>query len=174
MRSQLFPHYSHTVAVLNSSSWSAGDPSKHQESFEDIVRSASYFPAHPVFRRLPLTKHDAANEYAYDRRQKEKSAKTNEALDLLKQQKLETGVCCRKYKEKNSALTPGLFTVFCVRCCVCVGFEMMSDPESPATPFKIFALRAWTQADFDIREEWLRNAVWRDTVTELPSYMRPE
>ena len=69
-------------------------------------------------------------------------------------------------------LLPGLFTIFCLRCCVCVGFELMDNPESPATPFKIFAQRAWTQADFDIREQWLRHGIWEDTVTELPSFMK--
>ena len=127
-----------------------------------------------MFRRLPFCRHDYLNEQAYTRRVGAKTESQKEALEMLRSDRLKMGATCNKYKEKSSKLTAGLFTVFCLGCSVCVGFEMMDDPESPATPFKIFAQRAWTSADFRIREKWLRFGIWDDSVTELPSFMRAQ
>lgn len=137
-----------------------------------MIRSGSYFPGHPVFRRLPFCRHDYLIEQAYARRVGAKTEAQKAALEVLLSERLKMGVTCNKYKEKSSKLTAGLFTVFCLGCSVCVGFEMMEDPESPATPFRIFAHRAWTSADFRIREQWLRHGIWDDSVVDLPSSMR--
>mmetsp|Transcript_17898 Transcript_17898/g.43846 ORF Transcript_17898/g.43846 Transcript_17898/m.43846 type:complete len:239 (-) Transcript_17898:61-777(-) len=149
---------------------SDGDLSSIRESYEDVVRSASWFPSNPVFRTLPWSKHDRANELAASRRKGKKSDAAEAAVTFLQGEQVKKGFACNKYKEKNSKLTPGLYTVFCLGCSVCIGFELMDDPESPATPFRIFAQRAFT--DFKIRERWLRHAVWEDTLTSLPPFMQ--
>lgn len=145
-----------------------------REGWSHMVRSGSYFPGNPVFRRLQYCKHDFLNEQSRKRRDNKNQDPegVKEAAQELKMESERMGLTCNKYKEKSSKLTPGLFTVFCLGCSVCVGFELMDDPESPLTAFKIFAHRAWTKADFETREKWLRYGEWNDTVAHLPSYAR--
>ena len=47
---------------------------------------------------------------------------------------------CRKKTQSHPTLLPGLFTVFC-ECGVCLGFSLMTEVESPKTPFQIFLTR---------------------------------
>jgi hypothetical protein len=43
--------------------------------------------------------------------------------------------------------------------------------ESPGTPFRILAHRAWTLSDFETREKWLRQGEWEDTASQLKSFV---
>ena len=47
---------------------------------------------------------------------------------------------CRKKSLKHQRLNPGLFTVFCPHK-ICLGFQLMVDPESPRVPFEILMTR---------------------------------
>ena len=47
---------------------------------------------------------------------------------------------CRKKSLKHQRLNPGLFTVFCPHK-ICLGFQLMVDPESPRIPFDILMTR---------------------------------
>ena len=62
--------------------------------------------------------------------------------------------------------SPGLFTVFCLHCKICVAWELMEDTESPATAFRMFALRAWTRQDFETLRRWRSKSVWQDPSVE--------
>ena len=70
------------------------------------------------------------------------SQEREEVIQTLRAETKRTGVTCNKYKERHSVLTPGLFTVFCLHCKMCVAWELMEDSESPATAFRMFAHRA--------------------------------
>ena len=86
------------------------------------------------------------------------------AVQTLSEEVKRTGVTCNKYKERHSALTPGLFTVFCLHCKLCVAFELMENTESPGTAFRMFAHRAWTCQDFKILRRWKQDGIWEDTA----------
>ncbi|XP_077986107.1 uncharacterized protein LOC144440592 [Glandiceps talaboti] len=47
---------------------------------------------------------------------------------------------CNKFSKGHPTLSPGIFTVYCQHK-VCLGFEVMKQHESPATPFKIIKQR---------------------------------
>lgn len=166
---------SHTTApwpVQSPNLGEDGDVSECAEGWEHMIRTGSYFPHHPIFRRLQYCKHDYCNEKTAERKKGKLIHQGKEVLQDLQYQIKRMGLTCNKYKEKSSKLTPGLFTVFCACCSVCVGFEVMDNPESPATAFKVFTHRAWTVSDFETREKWLKHGCWEDTVTVLPSYAK--
>lgn len=52
---------------------------------------------------------------------------------------------CTKYQSNNRKLIPGIFVAFCLDCAMCVGFSVMSESESPKTPFEVFMTR-WKKA----------------------------
>ena len=47
---------------------------------------------------------------------------------------------CRKQSQRAPRLNPGVFTVYCQHR-ICIGFQLMTDAESPRTPFEIFTER---------------------------------
>jgi hypothetical protein len=112
-------------------------------AFEDMVRTGTWAPHHPVTETLPYFKNDYLDEQANARYQKDKTAAREEALKELRELALKTGMTCNKHKTRHRALTAGLFTVFCLGCGVCEAFEMMRCSESPRTPFRMFAQRKW-------------------------------
>lgn len=115
------------------------ETSVRHSPFEEMVRTGSWGPSFPVCRTMPAFHQDNLTEQARLRI----SAK-NVAKDELKEQSRAMGVACTKKPTKHRALTPGIFTIFCSGCGMCVLFEMMDHAECPLTPFKIFAHRDWT------------------------------
>ena len=107
-------------------------------AFEDMVRTAAFYPGYPVFRTLPFWKHDYLNLMALHRRQANKNRELAEDMQELNELSKLRGVTCNKYKDHLSKrVTPGLFTAFCCGCSMCVGFELMDDVESPKTLFLV-------------------------------------
>lgn len=142
-------------------------------AFEDMVRTAAFYPGYPVFRRLPFSKHDYLNLMALHRRQQHKHQDRAEAMQELHELSNLRGVTCNKYKDHYSKhVTPGLFTAFCCGCSLCVGFELMDDVESPKTLFLVVALRAWTSKQKKAHETWLRDGQWDDPDVHVPSYLQ--
>lgn len=136
--------------------------------FEEMVRTGVYAPHHPVIRRLPYFRQDRIAERskvrtraAADQQRRQEDA---EVLDYLTSQSGTVGVTCNKYKTKHRALTPGIFTVFCAGCGMCEAFEIMMCAESPLTPFRMFAHRAWRKSDFDALKKFQGDGVWQDCV----------
>jgi hypothetical protein len=71
------------------------------------------------------------------------------------------GATCKKYKTKKTALSSGVFTIFCNRCGVCEYFELMCTPESPATPGKALFHRVWRKADQEALKAWTESGETR-------------
>ena len=139
-------------------------PAQHE--FETFLRTCTWAPHNPVMRTLPFFRRDYENYVSRVRRTNVKDKEREEAMRTLREETKRTGVTCNKYKEKNCALTPGLFTVFCLHCKICVAWELMEDTESPATAFRMFALRAWTRQDFETLRRWRSKSVWQDPSVE--------
>jgi hypothetical protein len=135
-------------------------PSEHE--FETFLRTGTWAPHNPVMRTLPWFRRDYENYVSRVMRTNIKDKERKEAMRTLREETKRTGVTCNKYKEKNCALTPGLFTVFCLHCKICVAWELMEDTESPATAFRMFAHRAWTRQDFETFRRWRSEGVWKD------------
>ena len=68
-----------------------------------------YFPNHPLIR--------GPAKYAANKSKKDDSG-------------------CRKWGKRHATLSPGLFTIVCKHG-ICLGFQLMSDTESPKTAFHI-------------------------------------
>jgi hypothetical protein len=133
-----------------------------QYEFETFLRTGTWSPHNPVMRTLPWFRRDYENYVSGVRRKNVKDKERAEAMRTLREETKRTGVTWNKYKERNSALTPGLFTVFCLHCKICVAWELMEDTESPATAFRMFAHRAWTRQDFETCRRWRSESVWQD------------
>ena len=133
---------------------------------ENMLRTASYGPHHPVFRKLPYFKYDYYNKQQVVRYAKNKQKGLVKMRKELSRQSVRMGATCNKYKSKNTSLTSGVFTIFCNRCRIIEYFELMCQPESPATPARAFFHRVWRDADAKARDAWLasdRND-FRDSV----------
>jgi hypothetical protein len=137
-----------------------------QHEFETFLRTGTWAPHNSVMRTLPWFRRDYENYVIRVRRTNVKDKEREEVMRTLREETKRTGVTCNKYKEKNCALTPGLFTVFCLHCKICVAWELMEDTESPATAFRMFALRAWTRQDFETLRRWRSKSVWKDQSVE--------
>jgi len=145
--------------------------------FEVMIRTGSWFPGNPVIRTLPYFMADYLAQMA--RKSKscrkapaDRTAAMNKAIEEHMQRIQMEGTLCTKYKTSFRALTPGIFAVFCVRCGVCVGFEMMSHAESTLVPFRIFCHRMWTKEDADVWKIYQDTGEWKDwmyTVKSLDS-----
>eukprot|EP00802_Teleaulax_amphioxeia_P015359 Tamp_15449.p1 GENE.Tamp_15449~~Tamp_15449.p1 ORF type:complete len:422 (-),score=23.08 Tamp_15449:110-1375(-) len=130
--------------------------------FEEFMRTGTWAPHNPVIRRLPWYKREYENHLSRRRADKTKQDDTAAAIRALSEEVKRTGVTCNKYKERHSVLTPGLFTVFCLHCKMCVAFELMENTESPATAFRMFSHRAWTTQDFRQWRRWKSEKIWED------------
>jgi hypothetical protein len=135
-------------------------PAQHE--FETFLRTGTWAPHNPVIRTLPWFRRDYENYVGTVRRHQVHSQEREEVIQTLRDETKRTGVTCNKYKERHSVLTPGLFTVFCLHCKMCVAWELMEDSESPATAFRMFAHRAWTRQDFQMWRRWKSEQVWED------------
>ena len=139
--------------------------------FHDMIHTCSWAPHHPVVRLLPEFRRDRENFLSTTRRHmQEDDSWTQAATTTLRQEAVVKGVTCNKYKERRGQhLTPGLFTVFCARCRVCVAFQLMKHVESPETPWRFFAHRRWTDADHHMVVEHERTGTWFDRATQVAS-----
>lgn len=141
------------------------DRSLHFETdFEEFVRTGTYSPAHPVMRTFPFFRQDYLGLMAQNRRTSKRAAARAEAQQLLRVQSEKMGATCNKYKARTSALTPGLFTVFCGSCGVCEYVELMPRFESPVTAFRVFAHRAWRGDDHRVIQNWKQSGIWDDCM----------
>jgi hypothetical protein len=113
-------------------------------------------------RTLPWFRRDYENYVSGVRRQHDKEKERAEVTLTLREETTRTGATCNKYKERNSALTPGLFTVFCLHCKICVAWELMENTEFPATVFRMIVHRAWTRQIFQIWRRWRTESVRED------------
>jgi hypothetical protein len=134
------------------------------DGFDEMVRTGTYAPHHPVIRQLPDFRQDYLAEVSKKRSRVVAKEDRTRVLDELRKQAEITGMGCNKYKTKHRALTPGLFTVFCGGCGICEAFEMMPDAESPLTAFRMFAHRAWVTQEHNAYTTWKRIGVWDDPV----------
>jgi len=142
--------------------------------FEEMIRTASYAPQHPVIRQLPHFRYDRVNAAARRRRCTAALSERDAEFHALLRMSQSMGVTCNKYKDRaSSRISPGLFTVFCAGCCVCVAFELMACVESPQTAFNIFALRAFTDAELAAHTAYLHGGEWKDPACVL-LYRREE
>jgi len=132
--------------------------------FDQFVRTCTFAPTHPVLRTLPYFKQDYIAQMSGSSRRKTKKNETKAAREELRRQSEMMGQTCNKYKTKQRALTPGMFTVFCGGCGVCVAFEMMPIFESPVTAFKTFLHRAWTIEDFETLTIYEATEEWNDHI----------
>jgi hypothetical protein len=133
-------------------------------AFEEMVRTGIYAPCHPVMRTFPYFRQDYLAGMSQSRRTNKQSSAKAEAQRLLREQSQRMGATCNKYKTKQGALTPGLFTVFCGRCCVCEAVELMPRFESPVTAFKMFAHRAWRTDDHAVLNFHRDSGIWLDCM----------
>jgi len=83
-----------------------------------------FFPNHPLIRGSARYSADGKADTA-----RSAAAKNDNELSG-----------CRKETSRHKTLTPGLFTMFCPHG-ICLGFQIMSSPESPRTPFDILVRR---------------------------------
>lgn len=140
--------------------------------FEEMVRTASYFPQFPVLRQLPEFRQDYHNRMDASRRSSAKTQANDDCTDELRDRSVNMGLTCNKYKDRQGSITPGLFTFFCAKCGICLGFELFDSVESPSSAFKVFALRAWTKGDVLTMDRHKDDGVWVDEATELPSALK--
>mmetsp|Transcript_31883 Transcript_31883/g.78205 ORF Transcript_31883/g.78205 Transcript_31883/m.78205 type:complete len:217 (-) Transcript_31883:307-957(-) len=117
--------------------------------FEEMVRTGTCAPNNPVVQTLPHFRQDFLNDKKKAKARGDKDTEREVCTKILREQAAFTADTCTKYKMRHRALTPGLFTVFCGGCGRCLAWELMACTESPATPFKLFALRAWTPAQHE-------------------------
>lgn len=150
-------------------------PSNPQATpFEVMIRTGSWFPGNPVIRTVPSFMADhvaqmARKSKSYRKAPMERMAVINKAVEEHMQRVQMEGTLCTKYKTSFRALTPGIFAVFCVRCRVCVGFEMMSHAESTLVPFRIFCHRMWRREDADIWKKYKETGEWKDWMYSVKS-----
>jgi hypothetical protein len=157
---------------LRSKSFVQGQPvtkpfdrkSHFQTDFEEMVKTGIYAPTHPVMRTFPYFRQDYLAGMSQTRRTKKQSVEREEAVHLLRVQSERMGATCNKYKARQRALTPGLFTVFCGSCGVCEAVELMPAFESPVTAFRMFAHRAWRADDYLVLAQYEEFGVWADCV----------
>lgn len=142
--------------------------------FEVMIRTGSWFPGRPVMRTIPHFLADYIAEMA--RKSKSASKKAKERMAALEQAMEDhvkrihmEGTLCTKFKTLFRALTPGIFAVFCVRCGVCEGFEMMSHAESTLVPFRIFCHRMWRREDAEIWKKFQETEQWEDWMYKVES-----
>lgn len=135
------------------------------KEFEEMARTGSWFPKHPVIRLFPWFWYD--NVAMEGRLARKLTKETQHKEEVLKQRKEDAesyGITCRKHTCSNHGLVPGMFTVFCGGCGACEGFEIMPIAESPATAFQIFTQRAWVDADY-VKQEWYNaDKIWADII----------
>jgi hypothetical protein len=150
---------------LTSSPYVSSKPDR--SPFEVMMWTGSWFPWHPVIRTIPECLQDHIARMA--RKSKSALKKADERMAALEKAAAEhvdriqmEGTLCTKYKTSFRAITPGIFAVFCVRCGVCEGFEMMSHAESTLVPFRIFCHRMWTRKDAEVWERFKKTGKWKD------------
>lgn len=135
--------------------------------FEQMVRTGTYAPSHPVIRRIPMFHQDYLLEMARKRppskRVQELIGAKKAANEELIEQAAVSGASCTKFLDNmKRALTPGIFTIFCASCGTCEAFELMDHCESTRTPFELFMYRAWLPAEHGSYKKWLDTGVWQD------------
>ena len=141
--------------------WSSDMP-----PFEDMIRTASYGPCHPVFRVLPYFAYDHNNKQQVIRYAKNRRGELEKMRSELSRQLMCMGATCNKHKTKEMLLTSGVFTIFCNRCAIIEYFELMCQPGSPATPARALFHRVWRSADAVALDSWLASGrtIFRDPV----------
>ena len=72
-------------------------------------------------------------------------------LNSSREQSQRMGSTCQKHKTRQTVLSSGVFTMICNKCGVIEYFELMCQPESPATPARALFHRSWRPAD---RRAW--------------------
>lgn len=114
---------------------------------EDMIRTGTFAPSHPVFRSLPFFKYDYLNRQQVERyaRNKEEALKSIYAERAAISQRL--GSTCNKHKTRQNVLSSGVFTILCNNCGLIEYFELMCKPESPATPARALFHRKWRPND---------------------------
>ena len=117
------------------------------QPMEDMLRTGTYAPHHPVFRSLPFFKYDYLNKQQVERYalNKEEELRNMRAERTALSQRM--GSTCNKLKTKQKVLSSGVFTILCNRCGIIEYFELMCQPESPATPARALFHRIWRPAD---------------------------
>jgi hypothetical protein len=138
--------------------------SHFRSDFEEMVKTGIFAPTHPVMRTFPYFRQDYLSSMSSTRRRNKQSQERDEALHLLRVQSERMGATCNKYKTRQRALTPGLFTVFCGSCGVCEAVELMPVFESPVTAFRMFAHRAWRADDYDVIAQYEMHSIWADCM----------
>ena len=145
--------------------WSCGMP-----PFEEMLRTASYGPCHPVFRQLPYFMYDHLNKQQVIRYAKNRQIELQQLRLSLAKQSVRMGTTCNKFKTKNTSLTSGVFTIFCNSCSILEYFELMCRAESPATPARALFHRVWRDVDKAAHDAWLasNHTQFDDPVKPFP------
>ena len=108
---------------------------KNPES-ESWLVTGEFFPNNPV--RKNAGKFLSVKRYSADEK---KDGRSKSLREISK-----SSVCNKKVYERNN-LKPGLLTVHCLYCCVCVGFSFLEQPETLRTCFKLFWLRKMVRGE---------------------------
>jgi hypothetical protein len=126
-----------------------------QDSEDEFFRTGIWASSdHPVVRTIPKMRHDLLAAQSKEKYRKKVHQDEREHLDKLVKECEIMGSTCNKYKAKVRSLTPGLFTVYCGGCGVCEYFELLEEAESPATVFRTFVHRAWTDPELEAYRKW--------------------
>jgi len=153
------PLSSHTVALLNvmlRKSRACVDgktpivPRPWQSTqmpFKDMLCTGTFGPDHPAVRRLPFFKYDHVCKQGRQRYAKNRDKELDDTDSWLREQSQRMGSTCQKHKTRQTALSSGVFTMICNRCGMIEYFELMCQPESPATPARALFHRSWRPAD---------------------------
>jgi len=122
-----------------------------QMPFEEMVCSGTFGPAHPACCCLPFFKYDYECKQEVERYAKNRAQELSDLDQVLREQSQRMGSTCQKHKTKQTVLSSGVFTILCNRCGVIEYFELMCQPESPATPARAIFHRAWRPSDIRAR-----------------------
>jgi hypothetical protein len=126
-----------------------------QDSEDEFFRTGIWTSSeHPVIRTIPKMRHDLLAAQSKEQYRKKVRQEEREHLDKLVEECEILGSTCNKYKSKVRSLTPGLFTVYCGGCGICEYFELLEEAESPATVFRTFVHRAWTDPELEAYRKW--------------------
>ena len=139
----------------------------YKHEFDAMVRTGCYMPNRPLLRTLPWFWYDYLNSLERQKRVWERACNHKaECVQEVQNHLMLLGETCNKHKTTHRALLPGMFTVFCVGCGMCEGFEIMPVAESPMTAFHIFTQRAWTDQDYTVLQTYRDLGIWYDHFSE--------
>ena len=149
------PLSSHTVALLNvmlRKSRACVDGKtpivpRPWQSTQMPFKDMPFGPDHPAVRRLPFFKYDHVCKQGRQRYAKNRDKELDDTDSWLREQSQRMGSTCQKHKTRQTVLSSGVFTMICNKCGVIEYFELMCQPESPATPARALFHRSWRPAD---------------------------